>query len=212
MKVLWTLLLIGIAGCGLVTTPVAPGPFQGVQGSVSIGQGGFERVRILFDEDEAKIKMQFLGSELTETPEADIEFTSIHHATKTPGKSKSVSDLKVQLKSDPNGELTEVRLGQQSLGNGKDGLEKLNLAIREVVRHGPPGGEPDLVIEADGYGGRTTPRLRYEWVVRAIVASTVALLDRGQDKIFLQYVERLSVDPPDSLLPGVKVIGKVRKR
>ena len=57
-----------------------------------------------------------------------------------------------------------------------------------------------------------TPRLRYEWVVRAIVASTVALLDRGQNKVFLQYVERLSVDPPDSLLPGVKVIGKVRKR
>ena len=215
MRVLLSLFLIGIAGCGTGIAPATPDtadPFKGIQGSVSIGQGGFERVRILFDEDEAKIRMQFMGSQLSETSTADVEFFSRHDGTKTPEIEKLLPDFKVQLKSNPDGELTDVRFGQKSLGDGKEGLKKLNLTIRELVAGSPYADEVVVVIEADGYGGRMTPRLRYEWVVRAIVACTVTLLDKGQDKLFVQHVDKLSVDPPDSPVPGVKVVGKVRKR
>ena len=118
MRVLLALLLVWIAGCGTGSGPVTPDtsdPFKDIRGSVPLGQSGNVRVLVVFDEDQAKIRMQFVDSR-SSTSRRSVELISIHKEVRTAKEPKRLPDLKVRLKSDPDGQLTEVRFGQRSLG------------------------------------------------------------------------------------------------
>lgn len=91
-------------------------------------------------------------------------------------------DLKVRLISDANGNLAEVRLGSDSLGNGPDVFSQLNARILKIV--GTPTEKPSeqqVEIDADY-------NLRYEYGVHAIGACTGKKGPGGQ---LIRYVEKI---------------------
>jgi biopolymer transport protein ExbD len=92
------------------------------------------------------------------------------------------------MKAGPNGELTDMRLGGRSFGNGRDAFLKLHQQIRGMVNDaGGPGTASDLEIEIDA-----DYDLNYEHVMRAITAIT-GYIENGQPH---KLIERIKFTPP----------------
>lgn len=92
-----------------------------------------------------------------------------------------LQDLKVVMKSDPNGQLLDLRLGNRSLGNGAEAFQRLNNEILQLT--GGAGESPSdqqVEITAD-YD------LRYEYTIQCIGAC----MGRVQDGKTMRFIEKI---------------------
>ena len=92
------------------------------------------------------------------------------------------------MKSDAEGNLTELRLGGRSFGNSPDAFLKLHQQIRGMVNDaGGPGTASDLEIELD-----CDYNLHYENVIQAITAVSGSI---GADGQIVKLVEKIKFSP-----------------
>lgn len=100
-----------------------------------------------------------------------------------------LANIPVRLKSDPDGNLTEITVGQYSVGKDAAAFERLNAELlRMLGRSGNPLSQPvEIEIDADY-------ELRYEYVIRAVAACSGHVDPRtGQ---LVRFVERIHFTPP----------------
>lgn len=100
-----------------------------------------------------------------------------------------VSDLKINLLSDREGNLTDIKLGSKSLGNDEAAFERLNKEILRLV--GRPGNpltsEIQVEIDADY-------ETQYQYIAKAVSKCT-----GGYDpssKQIARYVDKIKFAPP----------------
>jgi len=98
-------------------------------------------------------------------------------------------EIKVTLRSDRDGNLTEVALGSKNLGNTDAAFERLNREILAII--GRPGNpltkEVEVEIDADY-------ETQYKYVVRAISKCTGRF--DPESKQIARYVEKIKFAPP----------------
>lgn len=99
-----------------------------------------------------------------------------------------LSDIKVRLIADPvTGVLSDLRLGQRSLGNGNDAFARLNGEILRII--GQPGNplmkDQEVEIDAD-YD------LNYEFIIKA-VSSCTGRMENGK---LIRYIEKIKFAAP----------------
>lgn len=98
-------------------------------------------------------------------------------------------DIKVQLRSTPDGSLAEIRLGERGLGNDVGSFQRLNNEILKLV--GTPGSaqskQMEVEIDADY-------NLHFENVVKTISACSGRLSKDGRTVI--RYLEKIKFAPP----------------
>jgi len=99
-------------------------------------------------------------------------------------------DIKVRLVADPNGVLSELRLGQRNLGNGAAAFERLNREILTLIG-GRPGGPlaKDVEVELD-----PDYHLNNEFLIRAISACTGRIDPASKQTV--RYIEKIKFAPP----------------
>ena len=99
-----------------------------------------------------------------------------------------ISELKVKLQADAAGNLVQLRLGDNPLGNDDRAFERLNSEILKLIPR--PGAamakKVEVEIDAD-YD------LRYEYVIKAISKCTGRLDSKGN---VVRYVEKIKFAPP----------------
>jgi biopolymer transport protein ExbD len=102
---------------------------------------------------------------------------------------QNLPDIKVGLKSDANGNLTQLTLGQKNLGNDDAAFERLNAEILKIiVRPGNPLTKDVEVEIAADY------ELHYKYVIRAISKCTGRI--DPQTKQMVRYIEKIKFAPP----------------
>jgi biopolymer transport protein ExbD len=97
-------------------------------------------------------------------------------------------DIKVRLLADDLGNLAQVQLGDNRLGNDQRAFDRLNSEILKLI--GPPGAARanDVQVEIDA-----DYDLRYEYIIRAVSKCTGRLDSRGN---VIRYVEKIKFAPP----------------
>lgn len=99
-----------------------------------------------------------------------------------------ITDIKVKLSADAAGNLVQLTLGDNPLGNDDRAFEHLNSEILKLIPR--PGAamaqKVEVEIDAD-YD------LRYEYVVKAISKCTGRLDSKGN---VIRYVEKIKFAPP----------------
>ncbi|GIX05192.1 MAG: biopolymer transporter ExbD [Planctomycetaceae bacterium] len=97
--------------------------------------------------------------------------------------------LKVGLRSDAAGNLTQITFGQINLGTGDAAFERLNQEILRVIQQpgSPFAKEIEVEIDADY-------ELQYRYVIRAI-SKCMGRYD-PQTKQIVRYVEKIKFAPP----------------
>jgi len=105
-----------------------------------------------------------------------------------PSETVETPEIKVRLMADANGDLTDLMLGENSLGNGLAAFEKLNTEILKLI--GRPGQAlaKDIEIEIDA-----DYDLRYEYIIRAVSKCTGRMDAHGN---VIRYVEKIKFAPP----------------
>lgn len=100
-----------------------------------------------------------------------------------------LANIPVRLKSDAEGNLTEITVGQYSVGKDAAAFERLNAELlRMIGRSGNPLPQPvEIEIDADY-------ELRYEYVIRAVAACSGHIDPRT--KQLVRFVERIHFTPP----------------
>ncbi len=100
-----------------------------------------------------------------------------------------LAEIRVGLRSDAAGTLTEITVGQYSLGGDTAAFERLNAEIlRLLARTGNPLAQAvEVEIDADY-------ELRYEYVIRAVAACSGRI--DPQTKELVRFVERIKFTPP----------------
>lgn len=114
-------------------------------------------------------------------PEGDFSINMPIGAPSEPTDELPLPDLKVRMLSDEDGNLTDLRFGQRSLGNGPDAFQRLTNEIIKVT--GTPGevpNEQEVEIDADY-------KLRYEYGIACIGACT----GKVQDGKMVRYIEKI---------------------
>jgi biopolymer transport protein ExbD len=105
------------------------------------------------------------------------------------GRPPEVSQIKVGLKSDREGNLVQLALGQRNLGNDDAAFERLNREILQIVgRHGQPFAK-DIEVEIDA-----DYETQYRYVVKAISRCTGRF--DPETKQMARYVEKITFAPP----------------
>jgi biopolymer transport protein ExbD len=101
----------------------------------------------------------------------------------------NLPDIKVGLRSDRDGNLTQLTLGGNNLGNNEAAFERLNQEILKII--GRPGNpltqEIQVELDADF-------ECQYKYVVKAISRCT-GRYDPQTDQI-ARYVEKIKFAPP----------------
>lgn len=107
----------------------------------------------------------------------------------TASSTNRLADIRVGLRSDVAGTLTEITVGQYSLGGDDAVFERLNAEIlRLLTRNGNPLGQTvEVEIDADY-------ELRYEYVIRAVAACSGRIDHQTQELV--RFVERIKFTPP----------------
>uniref|UniRef100_A0A7C2PBX0 Biopolymer transporter ExbD n=1 Tax=Schlesneria paludicola TaxID=360056 RepID=A0A7C2PBX0_9PLAN len=101
----------------------------------------------------------------------------------------NLPDIKVGLKSDANGNLTQLTLGQKNLGNDDAAFDRLNAEILKIiVRPGNPLTKDVEVEIAADY------ELHYKYVIRAVSKCTGRI--DPQTKQMVRYIEKIKFAPP----------------
>jgi biopolymer transport protein ExbD len=99
-----------------------------------------------------------------------------------------ITDIKVKLRADAAGNLVQLLLGDNPLGNDERSFERLNSEILKLIPR--PGAamasKVEVEIDAD-YD------LRYEYVIRAVSSCTGRLDSKGN---VIRYVEKIKFAPP----------------
>ena len=100
-----------------------------------------------------------------------------------------LAEIRVGLRSDASGALTEITVGQYSLGGDAAAFDRLNAEIlRLLSRTGNPLTQAvEVEIDADY-------ELRYEYVIRAVAACSGRI--DPQTKQLVRFVERIKFTPP----------------
>lgn len=97
--------------------------------------------------------------------------------------------IKVSLRSDRDGNLTQVTLGQKNLGNDDAAFDRLSSEILKIiVRPGNPLTK-DLEVEIDA-----DYETQYKYIIRAVSRCTGRL--DPQTKQLVRYVEKIKFAPP----------------
>ena len=120
-------------------------------------------------------------------PEGDFSIYMPAAADTPTSRPSETPILRLKLRSDAEGNLTGVFLGDQSLGNAPDVFAKVHAQIRRLVSDaGGPGtaNEQEVEIEADY-------NLRYEYTIRAITAIS-GYIEGGQRH---QLIEKVRFTP-----------------
>lgn len=101
----------------------------------------------------------------------------------------SLSDIKVGLRSDRDGRLTQLTLGSQNLGNNDAAFDRLNREILQLI--GRPGNPlaKDVEVEIDA-----DYETDYRYVVKAISKCTGRV--DPQTRQIARYVEKIKFAPP----------------
>ena len=99
-----------------------------------------------------------------------------------------VPDIKVRLQADVAGNLVQLFLGDNRLGNDDRAFEKLNSEILKLI--GRPGAAmaKDVEVEIDA-----DYDLRYEFIIKAVSKCTGRLDSKGN---VIRYVEKVKFAPP----------------
>ncbi len=97
-------------------------------------------------------------------------------------------DIKVRLVADDLGNLAQLMLGDNRLGNDDRAFERLNSEILKLI--GRPGAAmaDDVQVEIDA-----DYDLHYEYVIKAVSKCTGRLDSRGN---VIRYVEKIKFAPP----------------
>jgi biopolymer transport protein ExbD len=99
-----------------------------------------------------------------------------------------IPDIKVRLQSDAAGNLVQLSLGENALGNDDRAFEALNQKIFE--KFGRPGAalsdQVEVEIDADY-------ELRYEYIIKAVSKCTGRIGPKGN---FIRFVEKIKFAPP----------------
>jgi biopolymer transport protein ExbD len=100
-----------------------------------------------------------------------------------------LSDIKVGLRSDREGRLTQLTLGSKNLGNNDAAFDRLNREILQII--GRPGNPlaRDVEVEIDA-----DYETDYRYVVKAISKCTGRM--DPQTKQIARYVEKIKFAPP----------------
>jgi len=100
-----------------------------------------------------------------------------------------IPPIKVGLRSDANGNLTQLTIGGRSLGNDDLAFDRLNGEILKIIGrpNNPLTKEVEVEIDADF-------ELHYRYVIRAISKCTGRL--DPQTKQMIRYVEKIKFSPP----------------
>ncbi len=121
-------------------------------------------------------------------PEGDF---NVHLPLETGGRDDlmNLPQIKVGLRSDHDGNLTQLTLGSNNLGNDNAAFERLNQEILKII--GRPGNpqakEIEVELDADF-------ECQYKYVVKAI-SSCTGRLDRQTNQI-ATYIEKIKFAPP----------------
>jgi biopolymer transport protein ExbD len=104
-------------------------------------------------------------------------------------KDFNLPDIKVGLRSDRDGNLTQLTLGSKNLGNDNAAFERLNKEILQII--GRPGNPltKDVEVEID-----SDYETHYRFIVKAI-SSCTGRMD-AQTKQIARYVEKIKFAPP----------------
>ncbi|MEK6257751.1 MAG: biopolymer transporter ExbD [Planctomycetota bacterium] len=105
------------------------------------------------------------------------------------GSAASLPDIKVGLRSDRNGRLTQLTLGSKNLGNDDAAFDRLNREILQLI--GRPGHPltKDVEVEIDA-----DYETHYRFVVKAISKCTGRM--DPQTRQIARYVEKIKFAPP----------------
>lgn len=100
-----------------------------------------------------------------------------------------LAEIRVGLHSDVAGNLTDITVGQYSLGGDSAAFDRLNAEIlRLLTRTGNPFSQlVEVEIDADY-------ELRYEYVIRAVAACSGRI--NPETKELVRFVERIKFTPP----------------
>ena len=101
----------------------------------------------------------------------------------------NLPDIKVGLRSDRDGNLTQLTLGSKNLGNDDAAFDRLNKEILQII--GRPGNPltKDVEVEIDA-----DYEVHYRFVVKAISKCTGRM--DAQTKQIARYVEKIKFAPP----------------
>uniref|UniRef100_A0A7C4LIG7 Biopolymer transporter ExbD n=1 Tax=Schlesneria paludicola TaxID=360056 RepID=A0A7C4LIG7_9PLAN len=101
----------------------------------------------------------------------------------------NIPDIKVGLRADADGNLTQITLGQLSLGNNELAFERLNSEILKMIQHPgtPLAKEVEVEIDADY-------ELQYKYVIKAVSKCTGRI--DPQTKQLVRYIEKIKFAPP----------------
>jgi len=128
-------------------------------------------------------------------PEGNFNVNMPLGAPKAADPDKPITpDIKVKLQADANGNLVQLLLGDNPLGNDDRAFERLNSEILKLI--GRPGAAmaQDVEVEIDA-----DYDLRYEYIIKAVSKCTGRLDSRGN---VIRYVEKVKFAPPKKRAPA----------
>ncbi len=102
----------------------------------------------------------------------------------------NLPDIKVRLISKDTGQLVDLQLGRQSLGNGQEAFERLNHKIEQVIggANNPLTKDMEVEIDADY-------NLHYSYIIEAISKCRGRLGPPPNDDL-IPYVEKIKFAAP----------------
>ncbi len=101
----------------------------------------------------------------------------------------NIPPIKVGLRSDANGNLTQLTLGQKNLGNDDLAFDRLSAEVLKIiVRPGNPLTK-DIEVEIDA-----DYEVQYQYIIKAVSRCTGRL--DPQTKQMVRYVEKVKFAPP----------------
>jgi len=100
----------------------------------------------------------------------------------------TLPDIKVKLRANADGSLSQLSLGQRNLGRDAGVFRRLNNEILKMIGH--PGNPltKDMEVEIDA-----DYDLQYQYVIQAVSACTGRL---GKNGAIIRYVEKIKFAPP----------------
>ncbi len=122
-------------------------------------------------------------------PEGNFNINLPISAPANAAQDVNLPEIKVGLRSDRDGNLTQLTLGGNNLGNDNAAFDRLNKEILNVI--GRPGNPltKDVEVELDA-----DFECQYKYVVKAI-SSCTGRLDRQTNQI-ARYIEKIKFAPP----------------
>ena len=123
------------------------------------------------------------------SPEGNFNLNMPISAPTTEIADRTLPEIKVSLRSDRDGKLTQLAIGSKSLGNDDAAFERLNQEILTMI--GRPGNplskEIEIEIDADF-------ETQYQYVIKAISKCTGRV--DPDTRQMARYVEKIKFAPP----------------